>query len=46
MYSTIGPLGTAPPRGASRLFGLEDPEDLIEDLDRGFHQLRKVAAAA
>ena len=26
--------------------GLEDPEDLIEDLERGFHQLRKVAAVA
>jgi cystathionine beta-lyase len=26
--------------------GLEDPQDLIEDLDRGFHQLRTVAAAA
>ena len=26
--------------------GLEDPEDLIEDLDRGFHQLRTVAPAA
>ena len=26
--------------------GLEDPEDLIEDLDRGFHQLRTIAAAA
>src|SRR5438105_7324136 len=26
--------------------GLEDPQDLIEDLERGFHQLRTVAAAA
>ena len=26
--------------------GLEDPQDLIEDLDRGFYQLRAVAAAA
>jgi cysteine-S-conjugate beta-lyase len=26
--------------------GLEDPQDLIEDLDRGLHQLRTVAAAA
>jgi cystathionine beta-lyase len=25
--------------------GLEDPQDLIEDLDRGFHELRAVAAA-
>jgi cysteine-S-conjugate beta-lyase len=25
--------------------GLEDPQDLIEDLERGFHQLRTVAAA-
>ena len=25
--------------------GLEDPQDLIEDLDRGFHALRKIAAA-
>jgi cysteine-S-conjugate beta-lyase len=26
--------------------GLEDPQDLIEDLERGFHQLRAIAAAA
>ena len=26
--------------------GLEDPQDLIEDLDRGFHQFRAVAATA
>ena len=26
--------------------GLEDPQDLIEDLERGFHQLRTAAAAA
>jgi cystathionine beta-lyase/cystathionine gamma-synthase len=26
--------------------GLEDPQDLIEDLERGFHQLRTIAAAA
>jgi cystathionine beta-lyase len=26
--------------------GLEDPQDLIEDLERGFQQLRTVAAAA
>jgi cystathionine beta-lyase len=26
--------------------GLEDPQDLIEDLDRGFHRLAAVAAAA
>ena len=26
--------------------GLEDPQDLIEDLERGFHQLRTVAEAA
>jgi cystathionine beta-lyase len=26
--------------------GLEDPQDLIEDLERGFHQLGTVAAAA
>jgi cystathionine beta-lyase len=26
--------------------GLEDPQDLIEDLECGFHQLRTVAAAA
>ena len=26
--------------------GLEDPQDLIEDLERGFHQLRAVDAAA
>ena len=26
--------------------GLEDPEDLIEDLEHGFHQLRAVSAAA
>jgi len=25
--------------------GLEDPQDLIEDLDRGFHQLQALAAA-
>jgi cysteine-S-conjugate beta-lyase len=26
--------------------GLEDPQDLIEDLETGFHALRKTAAAA
>src|SRR6266481_2362909 len=26
--------------------GLEDPQDLIEDLERGLHQLRAIAAAA
>ena len=44
--SIEGPGSRAPANLLRLSVGIEEPEDLIEDLERGLHQLRTVAAAA